>query len=58
MIASGMSAQGNKLILSRIRTLDAKTRTPVSIETREEMSHRADDLWAEHQGSLKARPVS
>lgn len=30
----------------------------VTEETREEMSRRADDLWAQHEAALKTRPVS
>lgn len=43
--------EGTGPINRRIKSLDAKTRAPVTAETREDMSRRADELWAVHMGS-------
>lgn len=56
MTALGL-IQGTKPINQRMQKLIAKTRVPVTTETREQMAARADDLWNLHE-SMKRRPVS
>lgn len=57
MITRGF-IKGTAPMNDRFRKLVAKTSAPVRIETREEMSRRADDLWERHERAMKARLVS
>lgn len=57
MITRGF-IQGTQPISDRFGKLISKTRAPVAQKTREQLERDADELFALHASSIRARPVS